>query len=287
LKIQLRDIKFNVDNSFKPIYWEHINSGNWEPHTFDAIDNCVNEGSNVIDIGCWAGPLSLYMAGKGANVYAIDPDPEAYKSLLINLKSNPDLNQVIKPYNIAISQNTETVKLYARNGYGDSSTSVLNRTRDNVKNATCEGYRLDQFLRTTALKQVDFLKVDIEGGEFRIIDQLLVVKKQYDCTNLLLSLHYDHLNEFIYHKRIRNKFLSLLLMKCERFTGIYVFKKELVSHLKNIRELCQQFKFVYAGDGELLGDNKLTPQYLLKNKLDLFMSESEWIKHEITKPKLH
>jgi len=287
LKIKINDIKFEVASSFKPHLWDHINSGNWEKHTFEIIDHFVDDSSVVLDIGCWAGPLTFYMAGKGATVFAIDPDPVAYKALMENLTLNPNLRQNINPYNLAISSNENRVKLYARNGYGDSSTSLLNRIRDTVDCITSEGLSLSQFIKRTHLTKIDFIKMDVEGSEFEIIDSAIATIKQFNYPIMLLSLHYSQLNEFVYQKKVRLKNVSRVMMKLEEYFGLVVFKRTLFEKINKIISLAQKYKFVYDQNGDLISDSNLTPSYLLKNKLDLLLSNKKWNKHEITKSKLY
>jgi FkbM family methyltransferase len=284
LKITLRDISFYVEDSFKPEFWKHIDSGNWEPDTFDIIDSFVTVDSHFFDMGCWAGPLSLYAATKGAYAYAIDPDPEAYQSLIKNLKLNSALTEKIKPQNIAISNTNGESVLYAREQYGNSSTSLLHRIRDEISTETTKTYRLDDFLKINPIKKIDLMKVDIEGGEFEIIDQLEKAKKENRLDTLFLSIHYELLNEFIYQDKIRFKFISLVLMKFERLTGLYLFKKTILSYLNDISSLSRSFKYIYSPNGKLVTKKYLT-KHLIRYKLDLLLTDVEWNKHEITKAK--
>ena len=286
MKITLRDISFYVDDSFKPEFWKYINSGNWESDTFDIIDNFVTPHSFFVDLGCWAGPLSLYAAKKGAYVYAIDPDPEAYNAMIENIKLNSELRDRIKPQNIAISNTNGEAVLHARAHYGNSSTSLLFRIRDCTSNEITKTIRLENFLEINTIKKIDLLKIDIEGGEFQIIYQLENAKKKNKLDIIFLSIHYDHLNEFLYQNRIKFKFISFVLMKLERVTGIYLFKKKIVRHLTEISTLSKKFKYVYSSDGKLINQKHLT-RYLLQHKPDLLLTDVEWNKHEITKPKLH
>jgi FkbM family methyltransferase len=287
LKIQVRNISFFVDDTFNPEYWRYFRSGKWEPDTFDIIDAFISSNNCVVDLGCWIGPLTLYVAGKGAYVHAVDPDPEAYQLLIKNLDLNPSFVERIKPHKVAISKKNGHAVLHAREHYGKSSSSLLLRTRDRISTIKSKTYSLKTFLEVNAIEKIDFLKIDIEGGEFEIVDQLLELKKKRKFKNLLLSLHYDHLNESIYQNKVRFKFLSLLMMKIERITGKYLFKQEILRHLTNISKLGKKFKYVYNTKGDQLQSIENLPKYLLDHKIDLFLTDEEWNKHEITKPKLH
>lgn len=276
MKTHLRNIFFEVDDSYQPEFWNFYNSGKWEPNTFDIIDDFTYTNSCVVDMGCWIGPLSLYSAKKGAQVYAIDPDPEAFKWLIKNLSLNPELKKRIQVANIAISPKTGELNLYAREKYGTSSTSILKRARDKVSHSISTSYRLDEFIEINKIGKIDLLKIDIEGGEFVIIDQLEALKKGKKYKTLFLSIHYNQLNEVIYQKKIRFNFFSLILMKLERITGRYLFKSQLLDSLKKITTLCESFDYIYTSNGKLIPLKHMTPEYLLKNKIDLLLTDTKW-----------
>ncbi|MCH2032334.1 MAG: FkbM family methyltransferase [Tenacibaculum sp.] len=279
MKIEIRNIFFNIDQSSYTDFWNNLRTGKWEPNTFDVIDRYVSNDNIAIDLGCWIGPLSLYMAKKGATVYAIDPDPHAYKWFIKNLNLNPELKSKIHPRNVAISQKSGEQILYARKGYGYSSTSLLNRTRDKVNGTKAKTYSLDEFIKINSITKIDFLKIDIEGGEFAIINQLKKLKSKKKYNTLFLSLHYDHLNEAVYQKKITSKKLSLILMKIERIMGFYFFRNKLQMHLKEVCVLTEEFNFIYSHTGKKLTSKEITPGYLLNKKIDLLMSDSEWNKN--------
>ena len=165
MKLKINDIAFEADASFKPHYWKDIDAGLWEKQSFELIDAIVKESDQVLDIGCWAGPLSLYMAAKGADVYAVDPDPAAFGALLKNLELNPSLSHRVHPYQLAISNENGKSKLYARTDYGNSSSSLLQRSRDGIDHEAADTLSFEAFIEKTKLKQIDFIKMDIEGGE--------------------------------------------------------------------------------------------------------------------------
>lgn len=278
LDISIRNVAFKVDASFSPKYWRDINSGSWERHTFDIIDYFVSSTNLALDIGCWAGPLSLYMAAKGANVLCIDPDPVAHQALLNNLDLNPELRTRIRPFQVAIAPNDQNVQLYARKAYGHSSTSLLKRTRDQITSSQAEGCTLDRFTQNAQINKIDFIKMDIEGGEFVILDDLIRTLKKYDFPTLYLSLHFSQLNEAIYGQKIGWRPLSLLMIKLEEQFGFRLFSKLLVQNAKQIIQLARCFKYTYNQFGDSIPLEILTHKYLLSEPVDLVLSNKRWDK---------
>lgn len=273
-KVNVRKTSFNVVSTNNANFWNCLSTANWENDTFDVIDHFVKENTSFVDLGAWIGPLSLYAAKKGAWVYAIDPDPVAYQALLKNVQLNPDIAQNIKTYNIAIANTDGERILHARDAYGRSSSSLLLRVRDGLSSTSTQTYTLNSFLKNNELELVDLLKIDIEGGEFELWDQLRALKKTKKIKTLLLSLHYDHLNEMIYQQKINKKLLSLVLMKLEKKTGYYFFKKELIMHLSGVVSLAEAFKYLYTSEGKRLNTVDL-PAYLLSHKINLLLTDED------------
>jgi FkbM family methyltransferase len=283
LTVKINGTEFNVDDSFQPQYWEAIGSGNWEPYTFKVIDYFVKESMTVLDLGCWAGPLSLYMAEKGALVHAIDPDPDAFNALEKNLELNPAIEGNVVAHKIAIGACIKQKPLHARTGYGNSSSSLLSRTRDTVATALVEVVKFNELVERNNIKQIGFIKIDIEGGEFDIIYRVEEALVQFDYPTILLSLHYSHLNESIYQSKFGVRWISLLAMKLEKYTGVYMSLKELESKSKRVLSLANRFKFSYNVNGRLISSDELKTEFLKDEYSELIFTNREWIQPIVNK----
>lgn len=282
MNVKINNAEFKVDDSFKPQYWEAIGSGNWEPSTFKVIDYFVKESMTVLDLGCWAGPLSLYMAAKGAVIHAIDPDPDAFDALERNLELNPVIKENIVAHKNAIGSSNKRVRLHARTGYGNSSSSLLNRTRDTVATAEVEVITFNELIERNEIKLIDFMKIDVEGGEFNIIHQVEDALVQFDYPTILLSLHYSHLNESIYQSKFGGRWFSLLAMKLEKHTGSNMHLKELESQSRKVISLANRFKFIYNVNGRLISSDELKTAFLKDEYSELVFTNREWIESVVT-----
>ena len=107
------------------------------------------------------------------------------------------------------------MKLHARTTYGASSTSVLQRKRDKVSSFKIKTTTLNKFIETHNIKQVNFIKIDIEGAEFFILPTIKQAIETLQYPDLYISFHTSFLNEFYYNKKIPFLLLNKLLMKFE------------------------------------------------------------------------
>ncbi len=278
MEVKCRKVKFEVDESLHPDSWQYIINEEWENETFDVIDYFVKKKDTVIDIGCWIGSLSLYLAANGAKVYAIEPDPVAYAGFLENIRLNPTLETSIFAFDIAISPKTNPVTLHARQTYGGSSSSILNRTLDKQHACEVKGVSFSDFIEQNKLQQVDFIKMDIEGGEFEVLPSMDEALKQLNFPTMIVEFHYPHLNEFIYLKKFKLKFIARIMMKVERKLGIYIFKYAIIAKIRTVLPTIKLYPFIYNEFGNRIEHEKLTAKFMLVNKSNLVLSTIEWLK---------
>lgn len=254
-----------------------VADGNWEPHTFNVIDYYVNKAMVVMDVGCWAGPLSLYMAAKGAKVHALDPDPEAFQSLEKNISFNPSLDGQIVAHKNALGVRSGEHPLFARKGYGHSSSSLLHRIRDKMFTAKADVLTIDEFLKSAQIEKLDFIKIDIEGGEFELSEHIAHVVEKLEHPTILLSLHYSHLNESIYKSKGFGRRAALTLMKIEKYFGAYWNMNELLCGSVQINQLASEYKYLYTSAGQLVSKKTLARNFYQDEFSQLVLTNVEWI----------
>lgn len=172
-------------------FWPGFASGAWEPSTFRIFDKFLDKEKTFVDIGAWIGPTVLYAAPKAKQVYAFEPDPVAYKSLVQNLHLNKVGNVV--PYPVAVAERWKGLDFGVKTALGDSMSSVLWATGGDrqVPAVGFEAIVLDLM--------PSFIKIDIEGGEKTIFDGAALAMDEIKPT-IHLSLHTpwfkDSLEEF-------------------------------------------------------------------------------------------
>ena len=112
-------------------------------------------------------PTVCYAAKKVFNVIAFEPDPYAIYILYENVKSNNLSN--VHLINEAVSKKNGILRMASfGNSLGDSQTSSLVGSKGRyfyVKTKSINDFAPD-------LEKIDFLKMDIEGGEFDLIPKM-------------------------------------------------------------------------------------------------------------------
>lgn len=158
IKYQL-DLKEIIDSS---IYYE----GCFEPMTTAIIKRYVKGGMTVFDIGANIGCHTLLFAklvGIEGKVIAFEPMSYAYSKL----KHNTELNEFnnIKLEKIALSNiNQMSQDIHFRASWALDGTSQDSNNKEIVDFIT-----LDEYVRMTSINTIDFIKLDVDGYEYKVI----------------------------------------------------------------------------------------------------------------------
>jgi FkbM family methyltransferase len=184
------DFIVNAKNNRYLYFWNHID--NWEIDTFRVFDRYLNNQFSYLDIGAWIGPTVLYAAYKAKHVYGLEPDPVAFQELITNIRLNPAVYSRITCIPAALTAKSGSTKLFMRTEFGDSSSSTLPTLSEHFIEANT--ISIDELITDYRIDDINFLKIDIEGGEYALIPAIHKFLKRYRPT-LNLSMHPQFLQE--------------------------------------------------------------------------------------------
>jgi len=161
--------RFRVD-PYNIGFWRAAAQGRWEPHTFRILSTFLGRESVYCDLGAWIGPTVLYAGKIARKVVCFEPDPRAYRFLAWNLELNGLTN--VTSFSIALSGQTGLGKMSSFGGaLGDSSTSLLGQSSQS-ETVDVLTHTWDVFAPLFRSSRLDFIKIDIEGGEFSLLPSL-------------------------------------------------------------------------------------------------------------------
>ena len=187
IKIEKNGKTFFVDSSNNASFWAQLQVGVWEPETFKIFDIFLDKNHSYIDLGAWIGPTVLYGCQNAKFCYAVEPDPVAFKYLKKNIDLNHQLHSSIKLSNQCITDFSGTTYLTTRSKEGGDSTSSIIFE----KSATAwkvKGITFHQFILDNSIRDCNFVKMDIEGGEFLVLPTMQEFLEKEKPT-IHLSLH--------------------------------------------------------------------------------------------------
>lgn len=165
----------------------------------EAIDRLA-PGDIAIDCGANVGIYTKLMAESGATVYAFEPNRAAYEELLSRTSHYPH----VKAIHAAVTTEPGEVKLYLHKWADDdpvhwSTGSSLIAAKKNVRSdrfTVVEGVPLAEFIKGLD-GRVRILKMDIEGAEVGILNQLLDEGLQASIDQAFVEVHARKVRELV------------------------------------------------------------------------------------------
>ena len=115
----------------------------------------------VLDVGACAGEFAAYIYDKAGKIYCFEPFSKHYEELEENVKEF-ELDK-IRPYRLAIGDIKGLARLTTNDFRGGNKLTEAIENTELVPVTT-----LKQFLLNNNIDHVDILKIDIEGGEYKV-----------------------------------------------------------------------------------------------------------------------
>lgn len=146
----------------------------------------------IVDIGASVGDTLMYFATKypKAKLFAFEPNPEVFAYIRQNLAHVDISNNTLHLYNKAVSHTAKKrVKFYLAN---DNLTPSWSSTSGTIlpSNNVSRTFPVSSVSFASVIRQVgviDLLKIDIEGGEYNLISDMLRYRKQ--IKSFVMEMH--------------------------------------------------------------------------------------------------
>jgi len=158
--------------------------GNSEPDLFAFYDSFLKKGMVAVDVGANIGLHTLFMAKRvapGGRVLAFEPSPQNFSRLKEHVENNCSDNVRIFP--LAVGDRRETG--FFHENFDDSSRSHFSNKGGGL---AIEIVRLDDICRSEGVRQIDFLKLDVEGFEMRALEGAEALFSTGSCSVLQIEL---------------------------------------------------------------------------------------------------
>ena len=166
----------------------------WEKNTFATFEKVRDQNGIAIDIGGWIGTTSIWLSKNFKKVISVEGDKVSVDAMKNNLSLSGCDNVEIceKP----IFKVEQSVVFGPRNHKNwdrlNMSISHIKESNSSDVDYTVDSITFEQLLETylsdEEVKDISFIKCDIEGGEEHILEDLLAFSQQ-NSVNLLVSFH--------------------------------------------------------------------------------------------------
>jgi FkbM family methyltransferase len=152
------------------------------------------EGDIVVDVGAHIGKYSIIaskMVGSKGKVIAIEAHPDNCNILKKNIALNKLSNVIV--LNCAAHSTETLVKLYEpgqEDGFTIYNTIMTDRSSLNTQRyIEVKANTLDSLLLEKGIKQVNWIKIDVEGAEFEVLRGATTILSSSKDISLLIEIH--------------------------------------------------------------------------------------------------
>ena len=169
---------FNINNIsmfldfLDPIDRQIILNKEYESYEFSTLSNLVEKYSidNFIDVGANCGFYSFHLS-KNLNVFAFEPNQEAFFKLNKTLELNHKFKERVKIYPFGISEENKNLKMKTKVKFGYVQTggsSVSSPTEEIGHKIFHADFKIgDEILKLSNQKIA--IKIDVEGHELSVL----------------------------------------------------------------------------------------------------------------------
>jgi FkbM family methyltransferase len=165
-------------------YW----LGGFEYHKQKIFERMVKENSVVYDIGAHVGFYTLLasvLVGKNGKVYAFEPNPR-------------NLNYLKKHLSINKVTNVEVVECAVSDKDGQCSFDIDKRHDlghiSETGSFIVKTHSLDSLVFSNQILPPDFIKIDVEGAEFQVLNGARRILKEF-APVLIMDIHSEEIGK--------------------------------------------------------------------------------------------
>jgi FkbM family methyltransferase len=174
-----------------PTGWDALHLSHYEPAPLAAVARHVRAGATAFDVGANLGTYTmqlLHAVGTAGRVYAFEFNPVCVQCLQATVRGAGHGNCTVFP----LALGSEDGTLDAVVNYGSTAVGITEASgffaRKPGSPLTVPCARLDTLIATFALCPPDFIKIDVEGAESRVVAGMEGTLAAHRPT-LLIELH--------------------------------------------------------------------------------------------------
>ena len=163
-----------------------------------------NKNLICFDIGSCHGSYAKILKKFSSKIYCFEPEKKNFNYLKDIFK----FEKKISLFNLAISDQNSHEILYTPDIKRYSTpNSTLNKKNIKIKNYNTQKVKtekLDTFVQKNNIKKIDFIKIDVEGHEYKVLKSSIYTLKQFRPI-LLIELIKKNNNNFFKTIKLLNK----------------------------------------------------------------------------------
>ena len=163
-------------------YFDEVSLKRWFEDNGDnthRINYNLNQDSIVFDLGGYIGEWSDKIQKKyDSKIYIFEPVFKYFS----DLKQTFEFKENIKIYNFGLSDKTHDTEII----HDGASSSVFLQDGEKEK---IKLINFKEFIQSEKIENIDLIKINIEGGEYELLDSILENNLQTKINNFQIQFH--------------------------------------------------------------------------------------------------
>lgn len=182
------------------------------------VEYPLNSNSIVFDLGGYEGDWAAEIAARyNCTIFVFEPVKHFYTTIQNRFKNNPK----IKIFPFGLSAKNEVISISVMN---ESSSIYRDKTKYHPQNTEKESIHLQafsDFIREQNIHFIDLMKINIEGGEYDLLESLISSEDIKKIDNLQVQFH-----DFVENAETRMNIIKKKLAETHELTYEYIFAWE-------------------------------------------------------------
>lgn len=142
----------------------------------------LSKESVVFDVGGYKGEYSAQIIEKfNSQVFIFEPERDAFQKLTKRFSGQEN----VRVFDFALSGVDGSFTLFG----DDDGASLLRRKSSQGKVQHCRSRAIDQVIREIGVKKIDLIKINIEGGEYDLLEAIISTGIIENITFLQVQFH--------------------------------------------------------------------------------------------------
>lgn len=144
-------------------------TGCYEIELVSLLKEVLRPGMVCVDVGAQIGYFSIISAALVAEhgvVHSFEPDPDSFARLARNSCSYP----WVKAHNCVVSNSEDEIFFYRSPTPGESGWGAIFDADGERTKISAQARTLDSWMSAERIEKIDFLKIDVEGAECRVLE---------------------------------------------------------------------------------------------------------------------
>lgn len=186
IKVEMKNFSLKL-----PVDYFRLFPKEYEDENFQFINNSLKLNNTVLDIGAHIGLTAVLFGqkvGSKGRVFSFEPTPISFNVLKETIRINK-LENVISPVNSPVTDKSGKVNFYISNTAVDVANSLVAWEKGKeLHGITLNATSVDDFVRKQKIAKVDFMKIDAEGVEYKVLNGAKETLKTHRPL-VILALH--------------------------------------------------------------------------------------------------